>query len=154
MFDRTEGKRSDGTPYCLHPIRVAFYLLEADCDETTVIAGLLHDLLEDSETTYEELEARFGRRIAKIVKSLTHGEENDEEILERVAAGGKKAVMVKLADNADNIRTISYFRPSRQASYLEYSKKINDLGRKYLGHNHPLVSAQGAMYNCAYNLPF
>lgn len=154
MVDRTNGERKGGTPKFLHPIRVALTLAEAGCSEETVIAGLLHDILEETETTYNELESRFGIRVAQIVQSLSHGEENDEEILQRVKEGGEEAVKIKLADNMDNIRTIHNFKPDRRESYLQYANKINDLGWKVLGYNHPLLSLHGEMYKFAYNLPF
>lgn len=149
MIERTHGKRSDGTYKFLHPIRVALSL-----GGDVVISGLLHDMLEDTETEYREIEYMFGEKVAKTVQALTHGEESDEGILKRVREGGEDAVKVKLADNMDNMRTISYFKPERQESYLRYSNSINDLGREMLGHNHPLVSLHGEMYKFAYELPF
>lgn len=146
MFARTRGKRTDNTPKFLHPIRVA--LLLKGCEEGTVIAGLLHDLLEETETTYREIESRFGTGVADLVQSLTHGKESDADVLNRVRDGGAEAVKIKLADNTDNIRTISYFPTERQAPYLKYAKAINNLGVEVLG-DHPLVRIHSEMYKFA-----
>ncbi len=154
MVERTNGVRTDNTPKFLHPIRVALSLTEAGCDEKTIIAGILHDIIEDTETTYEELAHKFGINVADLVQSLTHGKESDSIVLKRIEEGGEETVKIKLADNSDNIRTISYFLPERRARYLQYANAINDLGRKILGHNNPLVSMQGAMYKYAYDLTF
>ncbi len=85
-----------------HPVR------DDEVVEDVVAAALLHDTLEDTETTDEELAGHFGERVARIVRAVSHEqeEEPDEVYLSRVAAGGREALLVKLADRLDNTRTL------------------------------------------------
>ena len=63
--------RKSGEPYFSHPAEVAYILAELKMDVPTIVAGLLHDTLEDTDTTYQELEEEFGREVAFIVKGVT-----------------------------------------------------------------------------------
>jgi (p)ppGpp synthase/HD superfamily hydrolase len=74
-----------------------------------VLAGVLHDILEDTPTTDEELRREFGIEVARIVRALSHKEEEeaDEVYLSRVANGGRLAVLVKRFDRLDNIRSLA-----------------------------------------------
>jgi len=66
-----EQKRLSGEPYVIHPLSVARILADLNMDATTVVGGLLHDVLEDTETTYEELANLFGKDVADIVEGVT-----------------------------------------------------------------------------------
>ncbi len=70
--NRHQGQiRRSGEPYFTHPLTVAWILADMELDEETVAAGLLHDLLEDTDTTAEELEVEFGPEVARLVVALT-----------------------------------------------------------------------------------
>ena len=133
--------RKDGTIAFYHPIRVASTLAKYGCDDETIIVGLLHDLIEDTEVTADEISERFSMPIADLVVALSH--ELDEKVqvtIDRVRQGGMKAIMVKLADNTDNIRTIEFFKPEKRKAYLHYAMMTQKLGEEMLGSLHPLVA--------------
>ena len=114
-----EQVRPGGDPQFAHCKRVAgiaIGLLEEHFPpeddgmfEVVVVAALLHDVLEDTETTDEQLAELFGKRVARIVRAVSHEQEDepDEVYLSRVAAGGREALLVKLADRLDNTRTLA-----------------------------------------------
>ncbi len=79
----------------------------------TVVASVLHDTLEDTDTTDDELAEQFGERVARIVRAVSHEEEDepDEVYLRRVAAGGRLAVIVKRCDRLDNLNTLRHAPP-------------------------------------------
>lgn len=91
-------------PYFLHPVRVG--LLLRDFDDEVIIAGLLHDVLEDTETTVRELEEQFGSNITLLVLGCTKDPERGTpvEILRRAAEQDSRVIYVKLADRADNLQ--------------------------------------------------
>lgn len=64
---RGQVRKGTDIPYIVHPMEVMYILTQNDCDETTVIAGLLHDTIEDAGATPEEIEAAFGKDVAQIV---------------------------------------------------------------------------------------
>ena len=110
--------RPGGDPQFAHCERVAsiaialladFHQFASDDKAVGVVAAaFLHDALEDTATTDGELTARFGARVARIVRAVSHveEEESDEVYLSRVAAGGREALLVKLADRLDNTCTL------------------------------------------------
>ena len=95
--------RKQGTPYCLHPINVAWILKDKGFDENYQIAGLFHDLIEDTDTTYEEILKLSNEEIANAVKLVTKEKGYDmKEYIERISKNDM-ARMVKLADRLHNI---------------------------------------------------
>lgn len=104
---------SGGMPYVEHPIAVAAMLEEQGHGEEVLAAALLHDVVEDSETTLEELRQRFGDTIAGTVGALSDDEsidpyrERKAEHRERVAAAGADALAIYAADKLTNVRTLS-----------------------------------------------
>jgi len=115
-----EGQeRLSGEPYLVHPIEVAGVLVDLRLDEVTVAAGLLHDTIEDSHTTVEELQRRFGDPVAFLVEGLTKiakVEFNSDQ--ERQAENFRKMLiamsedirilLIKLADRLHNMRTVQH----------------------------------------------
>jgi (p)ppGpp synthase/HD superfamily hydrolase len=100
-------------PVIMHSIRVGLYLYDKGYDKTIVMAGILHDLLEDSNTTFEEVKKNFGRDVAELVQATSFDKDIPEkplenkkrryfQIFERGLAAGKKALIVKAADILDN----------------------------------------------------
>ena len=120
--------RESGEPYITHPINVALILLEFGMDAETIIAGLLHDVLEDTETSPEELEKKFGKDITFLVDSVTKidkikfdsfsGNRNISKMYQRKvenyrkiifsAAQDPRVLIIKLADRLHNVRTIHH----------------------------------------------
>ena len=100
-------------PYVVHPIRVGEILWRHRAKEDTVVAGILHDVLEDTRVTEAQLRRRFGRRVTEIVKGVTEPDKSlsrakrMEETIDRLRAETDPAVwMVAAADKLDNVRTI------------------------------------------------
>ncbi|MFO0689251.1 MAG: bifunctional (p)ppGpp synthetase/guanosine-3',5'-bis(diphosphate) 3'-pyrophosphohydrolase [Myxococcota bacterium] len=110
-------ERLSGEPYLIHPLEVAGILLELFVDEDTIIAGLLHDTLEDTLTTREEIERLFGPKVAFLVEGLTKiariefrsaREQQAENFRKMLIAMSEdiRILMIKLADRLHNMRTI------------------------------------------------
>jgi (p)ppGpp synthase/HD superfamily hydrolase len=103
---------SGGMAYIHHPVAVAELLAEHGFDESTVAAALLHDVVEDSEASVDDIDTRFGRRVADLVAALTEDEsiepfERRKEAHRRHAAGvGGDALAIYAADKLSNIRVL------------------------------------------------
>lgn len=104
-FDKSEYT---GKPVVLHSIRVGLYLNRQGYDKDIVIAGILHDLIEDSSTTIEEIKTKFGDNVAKLVKANSYDKGiNDKrkryfQTYERGMKAGKDALVIKASDILDN----------------------------------------------------
>jgi (p)ppGpp synthase/HD superfamily hydrolase len=103
---------SGGMPYIEHPQAVAAVLAEHGFGEVVLAAALLHDVVEDSETTVAELRERFGDGVAGLVEALSDDESiadyraRKDEHRERVAAAGEDALAIYCADKLTNVRTL------------------------------------------------
>lgn len=103
---------SGGMPYIEHPLAVATRLAERDYGEEVLAAALLHDVVEDTETTVEELRTELGARVAELVAALSDDEsiddylERKDEHRRRVAAAGPDAVAIYAADKLTNVVTL------------------------------------------------
>lgn len=112
--ERHAGQRreADGAPYVSHPLEVASLLDEAGCSDEVVAAGVLHDVLEDSDTEPAELEERFGEPVARLVRSLTEDEsiaddaERKAALRLQVAAAGEPAAVIFAADKLSKAREL------------------------------------------------
>jgi (p)ppGpp synthase/HD superfamily hydrolase len=109
-------KEIEPLPYITHPVSVALLLADGGADEDTIMAGLLHDTIEDTETTYEDLVEAFGARVADLVCAVSepkvsedgtkhdwHGRKN--AYLKQLFAAEDAAVLVSMADKIDNIES-------------------------------------------------
>ena len=128
VFSAKEHKgqvRSSGEPYLTHPLSVAHILAELKLDMTCVVAGLLHDVLEDTLTTREVLEAHFGHDIAHLVEGLTKisrmrfnsREQQQAESFRKMMLAmvdDIRVILVKLADRLHNMRTLEHLSPRQQ----------------------------------------
>jgi GTP pyrophosphokinase len=118
-------QRASGEPYLSHPVEVAGLLVDFKMDVTTVTAGLLHDVLEDTQATKADLEREFGQEIADLVDGVTKlgklafssREERQAENFRKMLvamARDLRVLMIKLADRLHNMRTLDYL-PTEKA---------------------------------------
>lgn len=131
-----EGQlRKSGEPYVVHPLSVARILADLNMDSTTVIAGLLHDVLEDTDATYEEIRDLFGKEVADIVEGVTKigkikfrnlKEAQAENFRKLILATAKdiRVVVVKLADRLHNMRTLSHLRRDKRVRIAEETLSV------------------------------
>ena len=139
-----EQQRKSGEPYIIHPTNVAYTIAELGLDEQTICAALLHDVVEDTEATYEDVKKEFGIEIADMVDGVTKLkqiqyasiEENQVENYRKMfLAMGKdiRVIIIKLADRLHNMRTLEFLRKERQVAIAEetmqlYAPLANRLG--------------------------
>ena len=138
--------RRSGEAYFVHPLTVAWILAEMELDEVAIAAGLLHDLLEDTETTAEELELEFGPDVMRLVVALTKLSDFESSFSSREATEAEnfrrlllasmddvRVILVKLADRLHNMRTLEFLRHDRQVAIAQetldiYAPIANRLG--------------------------
>ena len=154
--------RKSGEPYIIHPLYVAIILADLEMDKETIVAGILHDVVEDTIMTYDEIAEMFGTDVANLVDGVTKLgrlefaggdklEEQAENLRKMFLAMAKdiRVIMIKLADRLHNMRTLKHMRPEKQqekaretldiyapiAQRLGISKikvELDDLSLKYL----------------------
>ena len=137
--------RKSGEPYIIHPVQVAYILADIGLDEATICAALLHDVVEDTEVTHEDLVRDFGEEIATMVAGVTKlgelryqastEERQVENYRKMFLAMGKdiRVIIIKLADRLHNLRTLKYLRRDRQIANAKetmelYAPLANRLG--------------------------
>lgn len=116
--------RKSGEPYIIHPLNVAYILAKLGLDTETICAALLHDVVEDTEGTYEEIEIKFGKEIATLVEGVTKltnlfrtVEEKQTENYKKMFIAMEKdirVIILKLADRLHNINTLEHLKRDRQ----------------------------------------
>ena len=131
-------KDVEASPYINHPIALARTLaVEGGVSDTkTLIAAVLHDTVEDTDTTFEEIRAMFGAKVADIVREVTDDktlEKADRKRLqiEHVPHMSKRAALVKLADKTSNLRDVAASPPrgwslERKCAYFDWAKAVVD----------------------------
>lgn len=108
-----QSRKGDGAPYIIHPFMVATILREQQCSEQTIIAGLLHDTVEDSDITIEDIKQTFGSEIASIVAACTEAdksmpwEERKQRALDSIRHASTETKYVVCADKLHNLRAMS-----------------------------------------------
>lgn len=127
--------RKTGEPYIVHPLSVAMILADLEIDQITVAAGLLHDVVEDSEFTQEDIQQRFGEEIALLVDGVTklskieyrtkeeHQAENMRKMLMAMAKD-IRVILIKLADRLHNMRTLRHQSPKKQKEIAKETLEI------------------------------
>ncbi|NLT14586.1 MAG: bifunctional (p)ppGpp synthetase/guanosine-3',5'-bis(diphosphate) 3'-pyrophosphohydrolase, partial [Clostridiales bacterium] len=119
-------RRKDGSPFVSHPLAAAEIVAEMGLDEEAIIAALLHDCIEDTGATHEEIAKRFGVSVADIVEGVTKltrvqytskEEEQMENLRKMLLAMAKdiRVIIIKMADRLHNMRTMEYQTPEKQA---------------------------------------
>lgn len=126
IIKKHEGqKRKSGEPYYIHPIEAAKILADLKLDKTTIISALLHDVLEDTDTTYEDLKEQFGEKVAQIVDGVTKigqykfnsKEEAQAENFRKMIVFMSKDIrvlLVKIADRLHNMRTLEFLHEEKR----------------------------------------
>ncbi len=120
-------KRKDGSPYIIHPLAVAKVVAEMGLDIDAVLGALLHDCIEDTDASHEEIERLFGQTVAELVEGVTKltranfssTEQAQMENLRKMFMAMSKdirVVLIKIADRLHNMRTMQYQTPAKQVS--------------------------------------
>ncbi|MBB1243970.1 bifunctional (p)ppGpp synthetase/guanosine-3',5'-bis(diphosphate) 3'-pyrophosphohydrolase [Streptomyces durbertensis] len=125
--------RKSGEPYITHPLAVTLILAELGAETTTLTASLLHDTVEDTELTLDQVRAEFGEEVAYLVDGVTklekvdYGAAAESETFRKMllATGNDVRVMsIKLADRLHNMRTLGVMRPEKQARIAKVTRDV------------------------------
>lgn len=129
-------KGVNAEPYINHPVEVADILARHGADATTIMAGVLHDTIEDTKTTYKELKKIFGKAVANVVRECTDNKQLPKQERKRLQIvnaphKSKRAKMVKLADKITNLNSIADAPPpdwslQRRQEYFVWAKFVAD----------------------------
>ncbi|WP_440896829.1 HD domain-containing protein [Amphibacillus sp. Q70] len=107
-----QRRKVDQTPYIAHPYRVAMLLKDHHCDNDVVIAGLLHDIVEDTEGTLEEIDVLFGKKVSILVGSVTEKEkslpweERKQQSINKISEASLNVKLITCADKIDNLHSM------------------------------------------------
>ncbi len=131
-----EGQvRKSGEPFLKHPLEVAHILARMKMDVPSIVVGLLHDTVEDSLTTVEDIAEKFGKEIADLVEGLTkiskvefmsREEKQAENFRKMIISMGKdiRVILIKLADRLHNMRTLEPLPPDKQKRIAQETVEI------------------------------
>lgn len=112
--------RDGGAPYIVHPAQVARIISQVTRDEDLIAAAWLHDVIEDTEYTYDDIRERFGQRVADLVMEVTHEVSPKGAYFPRLET--RDGILLKFADRLSNLSDMQAWDDKRQASYLKKSK--------------------------------
>lgn len=138
IIEKHKGQfRKSGEPYYHHLLEVAYILASLRTGPATIISGLLHDVVEDTDVTIEEIEKRWGEEVAKIVDALTkiqrlklskiESEDFEAEDHRKIFIGMAKdirVIIIKLADRLHNMRTLDSLSPERQIALSKETSQV------------------------------
>ncbi len=151
LVERYNQSGRNTKPVIFHSIRVGMVLVEFDCDVDIVVAGILHDLLEDTDVSFQEIEKNFSLEIARLISAVSYNPKIDDpiarykEMFKRVMAEGEKAITIKAADMIINIPYI------RLVPELENQKKLLDKALYFIKLNSPSSSPIFEILQKTYN---
>ncbi len=146
--DAHEGQsRSSGEPYITHPVAVSCILAEMKLDYETLMAALLHDVIEDTPITYQELEQQFGKSVAELVEGVSKldklkfrdkKEAQAENFRKMIMAMVQdiRVILIKLADRTHNMRTLGALRPDKRRRIARETLEIYSPLAHRLGIHH------------------
>jgi len=128
-------KRKDGSPYIIHPLAVAEIVAEMGLDSDAILAALLHDCIEDTDASHEDIEKLFGTTVAELVEGVTKltranfstSEQAQMENLRKMFMAMSKdirVVLIKIADRLHNMRTMQYQTPAKQITKCQETMDI------------------------------
>lgn len=128
-------KRANSDPYIIHPIEVAKNIVNMNLDDETICAGLLHDVLEDTDYTHEQMREAFGDEITFLVDGVTKlknlkfksDEEKQAENMRKLIAAMSndiRVILIKLADRLHNMKTLNYKKAHKQVKTAKETKEI------------------------------
>ena len=132
-------KRKDGSPYIIHPLAVAQIVAEIGLDQDAILGALLHDCIEDTDASHEEIERLFGSTVAELVEGVTKltranfstSEQAQMENLRKMFMAMSKdirVVLIKIADRLHNMRTMQYQTPEKQIKKCRETMDLHILG--------------------------
>jgi GTP pyrophosphokinase len=143
---------NNGEPYIIHPEAVVKILEKLNVDESLIDAGFLHDTLEDTNTTYEEIEKEFGKKVADLVLELTNDEAQmnakgkAEYLLDKMNRMSTEALTIKLADRLHNVSDFDTAKPKWRTKYklqtetiLNGLKNLNATQQKLVKDIHNII---------------
>lgn len=112
--------RDDGEDYIVHPAQVANIIGCVTDDQEIIAAAWLHDIIEDTQYTYDDLEKKFGKRVADLVNEVTHEKHPRGNYFPRLET--REGIMLKFADRLSNLSDMKTWDEKRKAHYLRRSK--------------------------------
>src|SRR5690606_1556327 len=129
-----------GEPYIVHPLAVAYYPIDWGMDIDTVLAGVLHDTVEDTDAAIDEIENLFGRDVAFLVEGVTkvsqaragmrnlndYTEQTKDNLSKLLIAVGQdvRVIIIKLADRLHNLQTLKHMTPEKQQKIARESLEV------------------------------
>jgi GTP pyrophosphokinase len=127
----------------MHSVRVGLYLQRRGCSKEVVLAGLLHDVVEDTHVTVGQIEKSFGREVAALVEAMTFDEDipsdkRSRDSIDRCNLLGRDALLIKAADLVDNLRFyLPYANPNKLGQLSESLRYFLDASVDELGQEDP-----------------
>ncbi len=126
-------RKGTSVPYIVHPLAVGRILAEAGCVQEIVIAGFLHDTVEDTSVTLDEIRAEFSARVAELVAAVTESDRSaawkvrKQETLDKLQVAADDVLVLALADKIDNMRSIrTYFQREGEQMWERFNRPRKD----------------------------
>ena len=139
-------KRKSGHDFIIHPVEVATHLARLELEPTVIIAGLLHDVIEDTKYKSKDIEEKFGPEVSKIVLSLTKLTTDENNLIENIdqknmrrflvsVAKDVRVMIIKLADRLHNVETLKYLDPEKRKKIARETLSIHAPLAQKIGMN-------------------
>ncbi|MFC0179684.1 bifunctional GTP diphosphokinase/guanosine-3',5'-bis pyrophosphate 3'-pyrophosphohydrolase [Thorsellia kenyensis] len=161
-FDAHDGQtRSSGEPYITHPVAVASILAEMNLDVETLMAALLHDVIEDTDATFDDMKQLFGQSVAELVEGVSKldklkfrdkKEAQTENFRKMIMAMVQdiRVILIKLADRTHNMRTLGSLRPDKRRRIAKETLEIYSPLAHRLGIQHIKVELEDLGFEALY----